>query len=196
MVDQLVEEGKLQIKLAFPDKIKDIDEIENGKRTRMTFLLEDAISMVEIARTLDLPDFYFRALYHCCQLPPTKLVNGITNEAGFVERLSSEDLIKCISGRHVLTLVDLQICRSLFQDPGPDHHDAVPCTSQSRACLQECLKVTVDHVSHNPLNDFSPAIEEICQERGICRSCITFFQARHARSRQTILESLGQCFEL
>ena len=72
MVSQLVDEGKLHIKLAFPKTIEEIDDIQSGACIRMRFRTEDAISMVEIAQTIDIPGFYERALYHCClSLLPT-----------------------------------------------------------------------------------------------------------------------------
>lgn len=59
----------------------------------------DAIAAVSIARLTDTYSMLPSALYMCCQLDTEEILNGVTRENGTTERLTQEDVLRCLNAR-------------------------------------------------------------------------------------------------
>lgn len=94
-IDDLRQTGIERLRERFPGKIEDW---ENTYQETVLGEPRDVISMANVARLLRLYRIHARALYHCCQLPTTDLVDGVVSSDNVYEVLCSEDLKTCVSG--------------------------------------------------------------------------------------------------
>ena len=58
-----------------------------------------AITIVNLARSFDLPELLPVAMYRCCQMSTHTLIHGATLEDGTHEQLSNADVALCLEGK-------------------------------------------------------------------------------------------------
>ncbi|KAL6298835.1 hypothetical protein BKA93DRAFT_713268, partial [Sparassis latifolia] len=98
-VEDLRADGLARIKRVFTDNF-DMWDSHSRSGTMGTELLRltrlDAMSAVNLARIANAPSLLPVALYYCCQLDIYELCRGVPRADGTTERLSSEDMDRCI----------------------------------------------------------------------------------------------------
>ncbi|KAK7690491.1 hypothetical protein QCA50_005589 [Cerrena zonata] len=88
-----------------------------------------AISIVKLARAYDLPGLLPFAFYMCCQLSIDKLIYGVELEDGSVDRLSLEDLARCLHGKEQIVARTVSLTQKLL-------HQSI---SPERFCKKRCF---------------------------------------------------------
>lgn len=73
------------------------------------------ISVVNLARTFDLPKLLPGAFYLCSQLPVPVLIHGTKRANGDVDRLEEADLSICLQGRDKLIARSVQISAKILR---------------------------------------------------------------------------------
>lgn len=111
-----------------------------------------SISIVNLARAFDLPELLPIALYRCCQLPNDMLARGVKLENGATDRLSPDDLARCLDGKEEIIRCNLSFRRLLMYPFGNDF--PVP---NCRNCLQHVRLPGAALISRDILeNTFTP----------------------------------------
>lgn len=92
-----------RLRTCFPSSLEDWDSRYTTSCSPLTFppdtvALEpiDAIAVINLARRCNFSDILASALYICSQLPILELVNHVRYGEEDVERLSQEDLARCL----------------------------------------------------------------------------------------------------
>ncbi|KAK7690513.1 hypothetical protein QCA50_005611 [Cerrena zonata] len=74
---------------------------------------EMAITIINLARAHNLPNLLPFAFYLCCQLPLETIMHGVKRNDGTAEKLSSDDIMRCLKGREQLTLMNASLVQTL-----------------------------------------------------------------------------------
>ncbi|TFY57397.1 hypothetical protein EVJ58_g7043 [Rhodofomes roseus] len=162
----------------------------------MAYVETDAIAAVNIARLTDTPSMLPTALYVCCQLDTDNILNGVPRGHDAVERLSSEDITRCLDARLKLVHDNVVSAFSIFTIATSDG-----CTSQKNCLLllEELLEIEaegrglpLDNCSC--LEDWIPPLREDAETgpilEGLCASCQAMVQQRAADERKEVWERL------
>lgn len=86
-MDGLVKSAISRLKTCFPDNFDDWENIVMRGKTLVTMAVEDAISVVNLARLTETLIMLPVALYRCCVLPTDVLLSGLQRPDGSIERL-------------------------------------------------------------------------------------------------------------
>ncbi|TBU36825.1 hypothetical protein BD309DRAFT_906021, partial [Dichomitus squalens] len=73
------------------------------------------IAVVNLTRLSDTPSLLQSALFACCGIPPSRLVQGFEREDGVQEQPSLDDLIRVLVGRAELTKLDAEAAVAIFR---------------------------------------------------------------------------------
>ncbi|TCD63701.1 hypothetical protein EIP91_005106 [Steccherinum ochraceum] len=163
-VEHVRSEAIRRLKICFPDDLslyatrhtryRTIEQIHVEAyclNAPISLIHEDCISVVNFARSFDLPTLLPTALYACAQLPVATLLQGYTGTDGAVYKLSEPDILRCFRSQRLLR--DLLFLNYRWILNGP-----------SETCIQrsECrYHMTADmahlwdtlHFHHDPLID-------------------------------------------
>jgi len=183
---------------AFPTDIETWDKLQSGMYPCMTIQQDEYISIASLAREHhDIPSHIrWQALYHCCQLSNSALVDGVLAPDGTKEILSVEDLKLCLHGRRTLMVKDLEQTADVgYAFPSP------ACTTD--ACMRGWTTLRCflgqffswSGFAPNPLNDLSKRILGDCERDSICKSCAEKHVENLTSSRQTLLSELQKYFQ-
>ncbi|KAH9932318.1 uncharacterized protein B0H18DRAFT_987551 [Fomitopsis serialis] len=124
------EDLAIWIRLAHKYRIADL--LENSLRRPSLQSPHHSITAVNLARLTETSSILPLALYDCCQLPVETLLNGHTYPGGRVEKLSADDVQRCIQALSVL---------------GVQRTLAIVKSMDLSACGYSCRFECADHVS-------------------------------------------------
>lgn len=179
----------------YPNTIGQWDEVED-------FASNDAISVVNVARSFNLREIHLRALYQCCSLDVEVLVNGHILDSGVRDKLCSEDLIACLKGREKLLFARRRFHEAFSRNElqyvvttcHPTSHQKVPCSSKLPATFLTVENEATEE-TYDPLA-YDYRIKTTALNVGICRECTDAFCRHHLRLRQEILDKLDTFLEV
>ena len=152
----------------------------------------DAIAVVNLARECDLPRLLPPALYVCAQLDYRTLVHGDAGSGKILQKLSPDDLERCLKGQAMLRGVVAKQLMLLFQ--------AKPVSYCSdKGCCKHALEETKEFLTGelsldcNPLRHSGGINVSI---PGLCPDCEDqiFFDLDIPRGR--VWDNLAQYFDL
>ncbi|KAI0640935.1 hypothetical protein C8Q79DRAFT_920559 [Trametes meyenii] len=95
-----------------------------------------AISAIALAHLTNMPSILPTAFYICATLSPSEIVEGFTRRDGVVERLSKEDLKRCLNLRDRLVNAHTVITLALLKAPSK------MCTARHSVTSSRMLSVT------------------------------------------------------
>ncbi|GBE82858.1 hypothetical protein SCP_0412450 [Sparassis crispa] len=93
-------DGALErLKTCFPADFEEWCELDEDGSAYVTMKPEDAIAAVNLAHLTQTDSVLPSALYGCCSLDTHTLLHGMLRTDGSSEKLSQEDLERCVEGR-------------------------------------------------------------------------------------------------
>ncbi|KAH9922100.1 uncharacterized protein B0H18DRAFT_1212765 [Fomitopsis serialis] len=114
-MEHLRDDALERMKSCFSDDLDVWSEADVGMGSAsMSYVDTDAIAAVSIARLTDTYSMLPSALYTCCQLDTEEIVNGVTREDGTTERLTQEDMLRCLNARRTLLHDNIVSAYTLF----------------------------------------------------------------------------------
>jgi len=197
-IDEYTATAVGSIEKAFPTDIETWDKVQARSFPFMTFYRTDNISVANFARSNpELPSqIRWQALYQCCQLPSSALVEGVVAPDGTREVLDAEDLRRCLCGRKSLLQRDMvQLIDSMFVDTTECTEE---CTAAQTAFNAKGIAGPIkrEWCRWNPLNSFGDVVSRDCSAAGMCGSCTAHRLKLFNDGRQDTLSSLESYFEL
>ncbi|KAH9922090.1 uncharacterized protein B0H18DRAFT_879687 [Fomitopsis serialis] len=153
----------------------------------MTYDYTDAIAAVNIARLTETQSMLPYALYTCCQLDTEVILNGVPQKNGTTERLTQEDILRCLNARSTLVHDNIIFAYLLFTPTLPlacaDQvcHASLQCLAQANLTFEgeledpTCLADWITWLAHN---------EQTRSYNNLCLNCQAYMQlkARELRS--------------
>lgn len=187
-IDEAYQEGLESLNIYAPTTIAALDEsIGHPLRRRDA---NHAISVANLARTLELPRIHALALYDCvCRLSASNLLRGKG------ETLSTDDLEKCINGKHNLLDMWYRIMRASFTGHPIACTTTDSCTRLKGDGLDMVLEVGFEWEDCYKVLD--PLLEDVMgfmTENGLCNICSQFIVESYDRERQNVLDNLLEMF--
>jgi len=210
-MEDFVTNATRHLSRAFPTDIQTWDSIRKGTRRCLRLNPRDYISVATLARIHNLPSHIrWQALYHCCQLPITSLVDNVLSSElssnGPQESLSVEDLKRCLVAREKLIDKELRrLLESICIYPSPCSRPLTTRFSNRDTCYEgqqivrsEAVEdiTTINRFEGNPLNGCNQAWEDYCKNAGLCIDCTDKRIKSSDAFRQRLLLELESCFSL
>lgn len=194
-IDDLRDLGIDHLKRIFPTDIAGWDAVCRGTFSScMSFSREDYIGIATLAREIDLPLVRTHALYKCCLLSNSVLVNGHERPDGSMEKLSPEDLQLVLAARHRLTISDVKLVDSMFGTLPPPCATQIVCVGAVLQLQAELRSNIDDWLSFNPLNPWEDTVARDCATKKICPACTLHLQTKFTAQRQHVLDNLTNYF--
>lgn len=145
------------------------------------------ISVINLARTFDIPGLLPGAFYLCSQLSPATLVGGVRIPSGDIERLSDDDLTICIQGRDKLISRSIAVAAQMVSLASQGFGCSGPGSCASR--VQDFF-LTTKHTSPREIS--APILTSI----SICRGCQSQLTRTVTNYSTQTWKSLGGYFQL
>lgn len=169
------------------------DAYKKGSNRSIKLLVDDAVIAVNLAHLTQTFSVLPTALYMCCQLPSSTIVSGvIRNACGPIEKLSDNDVVRCMDARVDLARFNLL---STFQiwNPRVSHL----CTDTARC------SATLEHQTHairegSPRYQYSlsATIREVIGDVCVCAACEEMLQKRLERLQRRHWADLPHVFDV
>ncbi|CCM01368.1 uncharacterized protein FIBRA_03418 [Fibroporia radiculosa] len=156
------------------------------------------INVAQRLPTSELAGFLPLAFYICCQVNPGVLVNGVYRSDGTREKLSHDDLQRCISGKE--GLMGANTVGTLCLRPRKENVSHL-CTTND-ACHSALVGMVDDALegdifaSCDALTNIDGWIEERALAQKLCAFCTEHLKRRHEVERQVVWDDLADCFGL
>lgn len=198
----LYEEAAFRITEHYPTTFKGfrdtehfkLDPFEPSRHAGVIFLINAARRL----RTPELVDLLPVLFYLCCLLDGLSLADGIRRENGVMEKLSTEDLRRCINAKEEL----LQANAGATQRLGPFTSNMAEDCKSTDTCMSALILMTRDALETDifaacdALTVLDPWVREKGEKHGLCRRCTETLLTRYCEAQETIWESLIEIFEL
>ncbi|KAI0669061.1 hypothetical protein C8Q78DRAFT_978943 [Trametes maxima] len=171
-----------------------------------------AISAIALARLTNTPSILPTAFYVCATLSPSEIMEGYTRRDGVIERLSKEDMKRCLNLRDRLVNAHTVITLTLFKAPSKTctaRHSAMSnrmpsvtgCAAFLGALLERCTLGSFSRTLTSPgaLMSWVPCIEyysslatlrEIGLRTALCAECKTHFEENDEQKRRAVWNEL------
>ncbi|PCH44677.1 hypothetical protein WOLCODRAFT_123932 [Wolfiporia cocos MD-104 SS10] len=185
-IQDLQDNGVARLKAYYTDSFDDWNR--NSLDDYFQYAPADAITAVNLARLTNTPTILPIALYICCTLQSSVLVNGLPVEGKEPERLSTEDLARCIDGRAKLSGQYIRMSHYIFSTSVAQHDGK--CKTAIRAMCKASEKIDSPAV----LRAYDVAGE--AQTRSLCLSCRRQLEEREARERRQVWNTLPAYLDL
>ena len=112
-VGWLLAEATCRLKTAFPDQF--VIWQDDMSTSSVTMAPQDTIEAFNLFRRIGRLDMLPTAMYACCQLDLGRLIHGVVRADGaFTEKLSIDDIERCLKARRELTTSNVELALSLF----------------------------------------------------------------------------------
>lgn len=156
----------------------------------------EPISVVNLARLIDMPSLLPTALYDCCSLDGSVL-DGYTREDGTVDYLSPDDLRRCLNGRDALHREGIEnVCRIFTAvNIKCSVHTLVACGNAMHEVFTDAVH-SPQIVRPTPLDSWADVIRASGERFGLCKSCIEHLLRRDVETRRDLWRRLPACFDL
>ncbi|KZT68733.1 hypothetical protein DAEQUDRAFT_811975 [Daedalea quercina L-15889] len=160
-----------------------------------------AIFVINAARRIHTPEllgFLPFAFYLCCLLDGEVLVQGVPRSNGELEKLSVEDLCRCINGKEELMKANAAATMCL----GPFTENLAGDCKTLDTCKGALMKVTQDALEADifsacdALTNIDDWIEETAKIHGMCALCTAHIESMHRVAQKEIWDGLGGIFVL
>ncbi|PSR72331.1 hypothetical protein PHLCEN_2v11779 [Hermanssonia centrifuga] len=172
----------------------DCEQTRNRDGPPLAIVPEDSIAVVNLARLFDLPRLLPTALYGCCQLDTSKLLDGVRYGRELV-RLSEEDVRRCFIVKDEL-MKKKHIMTALIMDP----YTSPECSAPTQ-CRRGVQKLTWDGsqqpfwTNYNPLQLIDSWLDKRTGKL-LCSRCAPGIGTRYNQKRLEVWEELGKIFDV
>jgi len=205
--DDVQREGVRQLKLFFPEDYASWMKMYTYGlgSPEIRCSPQETIRAVNLARLVGAETVLPAALYACCQLDSPDLVNGYVGPDGIIERLSLEDLVRCIDGAKALqTAVAGIVYRVCRLDDVPDFSQ---WNRDIRRHHQACWHVvkSLERDAHGE-KSITPDVFWVCVEmmaddagshlKACCNTCLAFVRAKGQQELRQLWNRLPSFFDL
>ncbi|KAH8101938.1 hypothetical protein BXZ70DRAFT_1063939 [Cristinia sonorae] len=152
--------------------------------------LRDAIAVVDLAQSFDLPMLLPLALYLCAQLDPKTLIFGFTDVNGKTWSLSSDNIYRVLLGLPQLRRASIVQQKFVqLQELSPECVSVENCKDILSQAAEDFLLAL--HDDANPLSGTSWLIR-----MGLCFPCQGTHRVRINKEREELWADLAKIFEL
>ncbi|OCH84735.1 hypothetical protein OBBRIDRAFT_741067 [Obba rivulosa] len=150
-MDQLLGRALQNLKTVFKDTFPDFIRLDHFlAESSIELDCRDAITVVNLAHLTQNLSMLPMALYICCQLAPKDIIAGVDRN-GRRERLSQDDIVRCIAGRLKLSQASVTAVFRVFQ-----------CSDE---CMEQCKRVngsTCRRALHAALQKYGADFSALC----------------------------------
>ncbi|KAI0731766.1 hypothetical protein C8Q72DRAFT_751762, partial [Fomitopsis betulina] len=155
---------------------------------------EDAIVAVKLAHLTRSFSLLPTALYACCQLPSPTLLCGVFrwDTSGTVEKLSADDIVRCMDSREALTRLNLL---STFQVWNPRVSHMCVDTANCLATLEHQTRAIREGSALNQYT-LSATTCEVLGDVCLCVACEEMLRKRLERAQRRHWADLPRIFDL
>ncbi|GBE89172.1 hypothetical protein SCP_1501800 [Sparassis crispa] len=200
-IEDLREDGILRLKTCFTDKFDVWEDILNKSQasyssTLMRFRPTDAIAAVDLAHRTDTLSMLPIALYLCCTLESSYLIRGVTRADGTVERLSPEDLERCLDARTYLLNRNISMNQQIYGATSPSCSDRSRCSIILERASAHRVMNSVGAKAHHVLRSTDEFAESLVRSFSLCRECLALIKSRDLIARRTVWNELPTFFGL
>ncbi|KAL6298842.1 hypothetical protein BKA93DRAFT_743329 [Sparassis latifolia] len=193
-LNELREEGVQRIMAVFTDDFTVYSRSDEVGRPRLFLRPSDAISVVKLAHLTQELTLLPLALYDCARLSATQLMEGVSLANGTIDRLSQEDLARCIDGKSVLAHKRAMVILGTFVKGSHERVHSLQCATNLRVLL---LSLTDKlPMGCHPLKCLRDYIDKSCEWGKLCDKCRQVMHAKHLESRREIWRDLPSYFGL
>lgn len=156
---------KYAIKNLFQTSVRELkryypDSLDAWDMRPTTYNPRNAVTAINSARLTDTPSILPAAFYDCCQLDGTSLTGWVCAGTA-VDRLSFEDLARCIDGKQALCVRWPDFLRSIFLSSLEAEKEKWNCSTPETRCSSAgtigCREL--GHVSLDLLKSWDKCIE-------------------------------------
>jgi hypothetical protein len=183
----LREEAIARIQSCFPESLTAWDNVRKKQSYPMAFDIGEEIAIVNLLRLCRVDGPIPLVLYACCQLEISTVFDGVELANGTVEKLSPEDIKRCIVGRDRLFADNEKIIDSLWSDADTcDRHkgraDRISIVRAAQELLRNC----------DPL----APISHLFTNAPKCPECALHIKNSHRIERLTVWGGLAKKFDV
>ena len=156
-----------------------------------------AIGAVNLARLLDEPEMLVIALYKCLGLG-SGILDGWKREDGSVERLSEDDVKRCITANRELSRSSvIAVYKTFRPEPSDECNQKTRCEASLRQTLTQYLDLCVEHISDG--SDVMTTRQGMFSELdgfGMCEACWEEVKTRETWGRYDIWIRFPDIFDI
>ncbi len=190
-VQAVFDQAVAALEEAFPS---DFDTWERGEAT-VKFKEEHAICVINLALLVDKPSLLPVALYRCALLG-SDVLDGYKRNNKTIERLSMENIKRCIDGRNNLASRALGILLDVFNVGScPECDTPDTCSPVPQSMLQWALEEE-QSTETDVLQSWRGLIETWAPDTEICDYCERALINRDVRARRRVWNDLPEIFDI
>lgn len=189
---------------SFPTKLAELDTVAPDNVPVHFKFVSDYISLANLAGELDFKLLLSHALYWCARFKPAYVVDGAGGPDGRIEKLSSDNVLRVMMGRHRLTVTHVKNLNALGLAEGwvcPRPVPGVLCHLGRRRIVNSMMDeaLSVETLTVHPLRWASWDTLFKPPQGGrsdVCGHCQKQMMAKYNEGREAILTSLPGYFKL
>jgi hypothetical protein len=148
----------------------------------------EEIAIVNLVRSCRVKGLIHLVFYACCQLEVSFLFHGVKLENGTVEKLSPEDLERCIVGRDKLSAAYHTLADEALWSFGPKCDRIGTCRAERIEIVREVHR---EFGYHDPLQSIGQALAKKLSK---CPACARHIQTKYNQGRGTIWNKIARGF--
>ncbi|KAH9925147.1 uncharacterized protein B0H18DRAFT_1010059 [Fomitopsis serialis] len=197
-IEDLLQDSVQELGRYFPDCFDAWD-----KRSQSGRGASYAIAAVNLARLTNTLSLLNGALYTCCQLDASQLLDGYTRPDGTVDILSSEDLGRCINGKARLSALYMRAVYDIFAPLSTNEvKKCVDVTGSCNAALATIrtrrMEPPIGGEGYDVLRPWDSVIRIYCQRKRnpLCNLCAKILLQREKTIRKGVWEDLPDVLAL
>ncbi|KAJ3489498.1 hypothetical protein NLI96_g2079 [Meripilus lineatus] len=204
-IQHLREEAIRRLGACFPSSLKKFERIIDGPAVKqgeiscreVEITYEDAITVIDMARNLDVPSLLPPAFVACTRLPSEQLIRGVVDGCGDQSYLSKSDLILIVDAQKTLKSEALRSIGSLLTISSPR---CIKNISRGRPCKREKQAILEAIWS----GQVAPAIDPFTKltrpnlpvQDAMCEPCWEAFHEQRQKVARDVWASLGVLFRV
>ena len=200
-VDTILEEGLRRLRTIFTSDFATWDIHQGKSNGIVTVRPEDAIEAVNLAQLTGHTEMLSSAFYMCGQLEVDTLIAGVARADGTLERLSTYDLQRCLSGQIMLVKHDAQCMAEVFYADASPNCFCPLLKGRHEYLLSryaDLLPELPDILDALPVHEgyLSDTIYDIESEGILCNACTRALKAQLTAQRRDLWDRLPGFFRL
>lgn len=193
-MEDLRSEALHYLELCLPNDIRAWDKFSIDPPVQ--YEQADLISMVNLTRELGFDDMHARALYRCCQLPTSSIVQGILHSRGMRTQLSTEDVTLCLDARPELTRWKQRFMEDItYAWHWPCEEEKMDECNKRRKHLASRRHSALWMLDADPLQPGEVWLRKD-DHKALCDPCTAALESLIHRTRTSLFSKLKSCFDM
>ncbi|KAL6308611.1 hypothetical protein BKA93DRAFT_877309 [Sparassis latifolia] len=165
----------------FPTNFEDWCTFNADGSSYITMQANDAIGAVNLARLTRSDTILPSALYACCCLSTRVILHGVRRADGFLEKLSSEDIDRCVEGRLKLMEANTRELAWVL-----DMKEASPKCKDKETCARKLRKLPGKALLEAQGRIHARAKWRDLDQLGVCSRCLEIVKRQELRGRRKV----------